>query len=628
MKKYTIWAFAAAISFAAVLSCAKEEINNTAEENGAQITINASISPALTKVAFTPSYTEGKPTTLSLTWKSSDKLRVANHADPSSYVDFDLTSGAGGQSAVFTGTAPVGATSYDVSIVNGDVAAGQEADGATTHLQYLASKEDITDLTSVAFDTFNSILAITAKMPPMDVAAKIKSVDITASANIFNGGNTLNITLTNIGDAGGDGVLHFYATLPQGDQAIAAGTTLLVKFNAPGETHDVYTRFIELPATTFTNSRLNTISINASNSASYANASSTDIGKSTNPYLVGDKYQMAKIFGELSTTEKTYFKMVDDIALSSWSSIDCNANGAIDLEGNNKTITGLNAPLFSFFDGQASNLTLSNAVISAGGNYYGVFARTVDAGKSCELTGIAVSGSVTAGSLLGGLIGRIETASSCSLTNCSANVNVTGAGSYIGGLVGQIKKGTITYCSATGNVSSGNNHYAGGLVGQINGIVDISKSYARGSVNTGSKNRAGGLIGNIKESTATITDCYSTGAVTGSAYSGGFIGGVENDGSSFTVTRGYTNSTVAGAKWNCCVFCGTGSQYGTTTGFVGWNTSNRVAWCYEETTVTSGNYMGTSGTIHSQAVTLGGWDFTDVWTTDDIPQLRPYTPAP
>lgn len=627
MKKYIIPAFAAVIAFAAVFSCAKEEITASGEK-GEQITINASISAGLTKVVFAPSYTDNKPSGLALTWKASDKLRVADHANPSTYVDIDLFSGAGGKDAVFTGTAPVGAASYDVSIVNGDVAANQEADGTTTHLQYLASKTGITDLTNISFDTFNSILAITAKMPSSEDAAKIKSVDITASANIFNGGNTLNITLTSIGDAGGDGILHFYATLPQGDQAIEAGTSLLVKFNAPGETQNVYTRYIELPATSFTSSKLNTININAVNSASYANASSTDIGKSTNPYLIGDKYQMAKISVELSTTEKTYFKMVDDIALSSWSSIDCNSKGAIDLDGNNKTITGLNAPLFSFFDGQASNLTLSNAVISAGGNYYGVFARTVDEGKSCELTGIAVSGSVTAGSLLGGLIGRIETASSCSLTNCSANVNVTGAGSYIGGLVGQIKKGTITYCSATGNVSSNDNHYAGGLVGQINGIVEISKSYASGSVNTGSKNRAGGLIGNIKASTATITDCYSTGAVTGSAYSGGFIGGVENDGSSFTVTRGYTNSTVAGAKWTCCVFCGTGSQYGTTTGFVGWNTSNRAAWCYNEQTVTSGNYMGTSGSVYSQAVALGGWDFTNVWTTDATPQLRSYVPAP
>lgn len=643
MKKYTIWAFAAAISFAAVLSCAKEEsINNFEDpENnlaGEQVTINASISPALTKVVFDPTYTADKPSSLSLTWKSSDKLRVADHANSSSYVDFDLTSGAGGQSAVFTGTAPVGATSYDVSIVNGEVAANQEADGTTTHLQYLASKTGVTDLTNISFDTFNSILAITAKMPPMDVAAKIKSVDITASANIFNGGNTLNITLTNIGDAGGDGVLHFYATLPQGDQAIEAGTSLLVKFNAPGETQDVYTRYIELPATSFTSSKLNTININAVNSASYANASSTDIGKSTNPYLVGDKYQLAAISGELSTTEKEYFKLVDNIAVSAWTSINCNTKGAIDLEGNNKSISGLNMPLFEYFDGRVSNLTLSNAEIAvSGGSYYGVLARTVDGDKSCELYNVSVvNSSLSCKGTLGGIIGKIASSTPCSLTNCSADVDVTGTFYYLGGLVGQVTNGTLTHCSATGDVST-SSVYVSGLVGFVDGTVRIEKCYATGDIKPTVNNavaNTGGIVGYINASAdLTILNCYYAGTIGTNTYKhrrwcGGILGttavgaiiSVTNCYASFSVNTDNANvdGALVGKNESTALTC---------SGYVGWTSITKMAGA--STSVSAdGNYLGTSGTIYSQAVTLGGWNFTNVWTTDDIPQLRPYTPAP
>ena len=34
------------------------------------------------------------------------------------------------------------------------------------------------------------------------------------------------------------------------------------------------------------------------------------------------------------------------------------------------------------------------------------------------------------------------------------------------------------------------------------------------------------------------------------------------------------------------------------------------------------NYVGTEGTIYDQAVTLGGWDFTNTWTTDPAPKLK------
>ncbi len=713
MKKYTIWAFAAAISFAAVLSCAKEEsINNFEDpENnlaGEQVTINASISPALTKVVFDPTYTADKPSSLSLTWKSSDKLRVADHANSSSYVDFDLTSGAGGQSAVFTGMAPVGATSYDVSIVNGDVAAGQAADGTTTHLQYLASKEDITDLTSVAFDTFNSILAITAKMPS-DVAAVIKSVDITAyqsdgttPANIFNAGNTLSITFGTIGDEGADNVLHFFATLPQGDQEVAAGTKLLVHFNAPGTAHTVYTRFIELGATTFTNSKLNTININATQSATHAGLTSCDGTTSAKAYLIGDIYQMNAV-ASLLTATKNYVKLVDNIDMTNFSaSMSTTADTKVDFNGNNKTISNLSKPLFVALFGGVHDLIIDGATVSISGNDKGILAQTagssvvaddmvaenititsssisnnnqrtgaligrlwgkvkhVSTDADCSVSGAAQTGGLvgrldagtiddcsTAGTVTcssyyqGGLVGMVEggtiknSSSSATVTN-----NLNGTYSRCGGLVGLIEDGTviISYCHTTGKVSatvSGKGSEVGGLIGQVTPAtgktisLTLEKSYATGEVSNNGYNRVGGLIGEISGgASANITDCYYSGTISSSNYSGGIIGFIDGDATSVTITRGFTNATITSSGGSVGVLCHAGAGTVTCSNFVGWNTSGKSFGTGSSAPAATGNYYGTSGTIYSQAAALTGWNFTNVWTTDDIPQLMPYTPAP
>ena len=637
MKKIN-YVIAALSALAIVFSCAKEKdtvVNEevAAQETAGQITISATISDALTKVGFAPTYSSGKPTEMALTWATDDQIRVYNHADRSEYQDFTLVPADNGKKeGHFTGT-PISASSYDVEVINSafDYAhQTQPSDGNTTGLKYLASATDIADYDDITFTSFSSVLAITAKMPSSDVAAKIKSVDITASDNIFNGGNTLTITLGTIGDAGADGILHLFATLPQGNQAIAAGTTLLVHFNAPGETHNVYTRFIELPATTFTNNKLNTININATNSASYANASTTNIGKSTNPYLIGDKFQLAAISDELSTTETMYFKLVDDITVSSWKNIDCDSKGTIDLDGNGKDITGLDAPLFSFLDGRVSNLTLSDAEISASGSYYGVLARAVTEEKSCDLSNVSViNGSLTAVGVIGGLVGRIDSSSDCTLTNCSADVDVTGTAYYVAGLVGRITKGTVSHCSATGNAST-STHYASGLIGQVNGTVTVEKCYATENIITTANSTAnhGGIVAHtVAAANLTVQNCYYTGHMGTDTFKtrrwcGGILGAT-TAGSTISVTNCYSNFTIDSANINLeGALVGNNQSTGLTcSGFVGWSTLANLRGA--NTAVSAdGNYLGTEGSIYSQAVALGGWDFVNVWTTDATPVLR------
>jgi len=357
MKKYIGFAALLALTF----SCAKEEINLTPAGSTTPVTILASVADLTTKVDFTPVYdaTYGKPTSMSLTWADGDKLRVYNHDDRSQYSDFVLTAGIGQKNGSFSGT-PVSASSYDVEIINGDVDYGtqiQPSDGETSGLKYLASISDITDLSTLVFDSFSSVLAITAQMPSTEVVAAIKSVELTASEAIFNGAKTLTITLTTPGDEGADGILHLFATLPQGTTAIPAGTTLLVQFNAPGTTHEVYTRYLELGAGSFTANKLNTININATQTDKHAGASTCDGSDASKAYLIGDKYQMAAI--SLSATKK-YYKLVNDIDMEgfSWTSLNSEGTGVIDLDGNGKTISKLGAPLFADLNGKVANLTI------------------------------------------------------------------------------------------------------------------------------------------------------------------------------------------------------------------------------------------------------------------------------
>ena len=92
------------------------------------------------------------------------------------------------------------------------------------------------------------------------------------------------------------------------------------------------------------------------------------------------------------------------------------------------------------------------------------------------------------------------------------NVNVIG-GSDVGGLVGYSNDGSISNCYSTGAVSGFSD--VGGLAGSGG---SISNCYSTGAV-SGFSN-VGGLVG----SGGNISNCYSTGAVSGSYYVGGLVG--------------------------------------------------------------------------------------------------------
>ena len=117
---------------------------------------------------------------------------------------------------------------------------------------------------------------------------------------------------------------------------------------------------------------------------------------------------------------------------------------------------------------------------------------------------------------VGGLVGFIIQNSSVS--TCFSTGIVNGYHS-VGGLAGYVAASTVDYCYSTANVT-GDNNYVGGLVG-INFInVAVSNCYSTGSVS--GIVQVGGLVGTNSQST--VSNCYSTGFVTGEESVGGLVG--------------------------------------------------------------------------------------------------------
>ena len=115
------------------------------------------------------------------------------------------------------------------------------------------------------------------------------------------------------------------------------------------------------------------------------------------------------------------------------------------------------------------------------------------------------------------------------------DVNIVGLGSYVGGLVG-FNYGTVSQCHSTGAVSGTNG--VGGLAGVNGGVV--TRCYSTGRVS--GKSYVGGLVGG---NGGTVTDCYSTGAVSGD---GSYVGGLVGSNDDGTVTDSCSTGAVIGTS--------------------------------------------------------------------------------
>lgn len=623
------------------VSCNKEQ--NTPDEPqqivaGEQITITASIPAELSKVdlAYTGS-------ALQPTWATGDKIRVADHSNASNYQDFTLSAGEGTQNGTFTGTA-VSATSYDITIVNAKswpanvLVQTQAEDESTAHLGYTVALTGVNTYEDIAFTSAwasskggtiaqSGALHLSVTLPD-GVAAKVNNVTMVADKNIFGPTGTMTIAITTPGDAGTANTLDVFASIPPTGVTIPSGTGLLFKFGTTDDDHSVYTRYyLTSSALNLAGGQLNLISLTGANTDKYAGKD--DDGSAAHPYLIADKYQLAAMNTLMVAGETKYFKLVDDIDLTSftWTPLNAGGTAAVNLNGNGKKISKLSNSLFADLNGTVQNLTIYNAVVSSD-ETVGLLANTCNTAAS-TVSGVTVTGDAPSGEPLvyhstltseataerkyvGGLVGEVSTASTfddCHVVNTmvtSPNGNYTYPGCAFGYVHNaDAKIGYTTGCTVTNTVISGHN-YTSGFIGYLDGgtvnnnIVSCvvtgrattSTFISRVDAGTLTDNTVsgsisgvqtiGGLVGYVK--TGTLTGNSSSVAVTGSSY---YLGGLVGQLKGGTVDNCHASGNITQTG---------GSNHAHTGGLIG---------TMDGGTVQNGCYYST-GTINSQGQETGG----------------------
>ena len=237
--------------------------------------------------------------------------------------------------------------------------------------------------------------------------------------------------------------------------------------------------------------------------------------------------------------------------------------------------------LFGATEGKISNLNLdtvsirgvakitSGYVIGPAGGLVGYSAGSIE---NCHVTGLtmdmnAQDGGIAGGYWIGGLVGALD--GTQLINECSVSGSITekaGRGS-IGGLIGELgEEAKITYSRSNVTVNVKADYYGGADVG--------------GFIGKGNGN---------KNAETVIRNCYATGNVTGGAYAGGFAGSLWG----LNIKNCYASGNVSQAAAAMASFVGTdapaGYAYGSitncfTTGIVTGSSSSRYAFAMQDAT--------------------------------------------
>lgn len=493
-----------------------------------QVTVTASI-PAdgiTTRVALTQDETNKK--TIKLSWENDDVITI--NGEP--FAIDPTTISSNGKTAQFTGNDP-GSGPYTIAysaLPGGFAEQTQSADGNTDHLGYGASLAGVTDYEVFSFDSEwaaangatlkqSSVLRLRALLPA-DVASNVQKVIFKASDNVFAGGNTLTVTLTVPGTEGTDNELDVYATLPAGDVTLSEDMDLLIQFQVSDAAYDKYTAYRKVASGTHfvVSGQSQYLGIKCTNIEQYAGTN--DAGTEDNPYLIGDRHQLAAVHDLASTTSKTYFKMIDDVDMTDMTSyvpINDGVTGytqVVDFDGNDKTVSHLGKHLFYVLKGDVYDLILEDCSV----NSRGILAEYIQ-GTGHTVTNVNVNdgtvnytGSYDNTKGIGGLIGTINNGSGTvvTITDCKVrNTNVTAKG-LVGGVIGYANSIiNMSGCEYSGGtVTASNNRWCGGMLGSTGDFAStIADCQVMNATVTSSSDRVGGFTGQIGRNGVTVKGC-------------------------------------------------------------------------------------------------------------------------
>lgn len=261
----------------------------------------------------------------------------------------------------------------------------------------------------------------------------------------------------------------------------------------------------------------------------------------------------------------------------------------------------------------------SGDVASGGPNVGGLVGRLE---SYSYIAGATASGEVmlTNGTAAGGLVGMAYSYTgqpavpSGAILDSSASGAVTALnGDKIGGLIGHAQFATLLDSHATGAVVGGST--VGGFAGEVSLDSTLTRCWSSGNV-TATGPPAGGLIARLVG--GNVSDCYSTGSVSGTSDVGGLVGAAQSG----TVQRSYSGGLVSGT--------------GTRGALVGSASSLTLSGTFGNAELNPslnavGSQPGASGVAlldgaqlsNSAVFEAAGWDFESVWRNGaEGPTLR------
>lgn len=641
MRRFSdMFALASAVALS-VISCAKESEDHVNDGTKNKITITASLPDELvTKVKFEAGESVIKPS-----WEQTDVIRIISETGKSETYSIKEING---NTATFEGNELEGSNFTAIYPGNYETAEAlgnrsytgqvQKGNGSTSHLQLNAMATGLSDISNISFAgegvKLNGAVKLYVKLP--EYVANPKEVSLSAASDLFftdNAGSakssSLGLSLENV-DISVDHIFTAYLMSSWTEAVIDAGTELTLTVKAEGVS--IKKSFTVKKSVNLAGGHLNIIQLNAEN----WNTALEGAGTESDPYKLSTTRDLLAMKSALVHGQMTYFKMMNDIDMSSIENWDpLNPDYPYDLgivfDGGGHSLKNLKSKgkhyssFFGVLYGKCYNVKFVDAEIEAVGDNSGsgvIGGYIGTAGKPGYVSDVTVSGSVmnnAARQPVGGLCG---TAREAQIENCkTSGLTVTNnvmSGS-VGGLCGIMNGATVRGCEADVKVvnnfadgTAAGRTAAGGVAGRtdskaeniisgcvIRGTVEITK----GTINT----YTGGIVGYEVNVGAEIKDCevYATvksagervGGIVGH-YQGGTLSGCKFYGEVNAATQfaggiaGITSSesTIENCLSSGKIVCGTSVG-----GIVGKNENTLTIKCCESSSKIAINVNNVSG---------------------------------
>lgn len=609
MRRFSdMFALASAVALS-VISCAKESEDHVNDGTKNKITITASLPDELvTKVKFEAGESVIKPS-----WEQTDVIRIISETGKSEIYSIKEING---KTATFEGNELEG-TSF-TAIYPGDYesveALGkrsytgqvQKGNGSTAHLQLNAMATGLSDISNISFADagakLNGAVKLYVKLP--EYVTSPTEVSLSSDSDIFftdNAGSakssSLGLSLENV-DISADHIFTAYLMSSWTEAAIDAGTKLTLTVKAEGVS--IKKSFTVEKSVNLAGGHLNIIQLNAEN----WNTALEGAGTELDPYRLSSTRDLLAMKPALVKGQMTYFKLMNDIDMSSIDNWDpLNPDGPYDLgivfDGGGHSLKNLKSKgktyssFFGVLYGKCHNVKFVDAEIASasksGAGIIGGYIGTEK--KPAIVSGVEASGTVTCNGKkqpVGGLGGNAREAT---IENCTVNVNVSnpmGAGSawdkrnMAGGIAGKTigSEVTIKNCVVRGivEITEGTSWtYTGGIVGwQGDAGAEIKDCEVYATVKSAGE-RVGGIVGHYQG--GTLSGCKFYGEVNAATQFAGGIAGITS-----------SESTIENCLSSGKIVCGTSVG-----GIVGKNENSLTIKCCESSSEIAINVNNVSG---------------------------------